>query len=109
MAKDERDYWMPGDFTFVHYGMGYQVTETLRTVCVGPVKTTDTTQNADETPPSGKQPVTKVVTGNTLLSDKNDSGLMLPKKRMGRPLKGGPVSRMTAWRRRKKAEQGILL
>lgn len=52
---------MPGDQTFVVDNYGWKVTPDLRTVCVGPIVKTDTTDTPQDTPQAisdGVEPVT---------------------------------------------------
>lgn len=57
MAKEERDYWMPGDATFVHYGKAYKVGENLRTYCVGEIEDGKVVQGPPEQPPTLQKPI----------------------------------------------------
>lgn len=105
---DEKDYWMPGDTTYVTYGIGYQVSESLRTVCVGKISEVEQRQNTANSQQNNQEVVTKINSNSKLLNNINDSVIMLQKRSRGRPKKQGKVSRMTEWRRKKAAEQGTL-
>jgi len=49
-SKEPRDYWNDDDQIFCHYGKGYAITPTLKTVCIG------TESEALQAPSLGKSP-----------------------------------------------------
>ena len=107
-TKQESDYWMPGDMTFVHYGKGYRLSPGLVTFCIGEVATYETRRNAADNNLTPQDGVAKINQDTLPIAEINPP-IMLQQKGRGRPVKTGKVSRMTRWRRKKAAEQGKLL
>ena len=132
-AHEAHDGWGPDDQVYILYGMGYVVAPNLATVCIGPVDAvgkplekvfkppgyiSDTAPEPPDSPPAPKKGVTKLTDMETVgVNDsqaQNGGSYVTSKKKHpgGRPRKpaGEPVTRMTAWRRKKEApEQGVLL
>lgn len=64
MANKKDDYWMPGDATYVLDGKCYQVTETLRTVCVGELGSNGSLIPLAQTPPGKQKPADRGIQGS---------------------------------------------
>ncbi len=111
--------------TCVVDGRGYRVAQSGKTYCLGLLKEKEDTdtittidakglgslspQHSSNCVEKPKKAVTKVSPKGIVPPLQTTRGLMLHKKGIGRPLKEGPVTRMTEHRRRKKATQGALL
>lgn len=124
------DSWSPDGQVFIHYGKGYVVAPNLATICIGPVdadgkplenvfkppkQAEDISPDTPEKPPAPQKGVSKLMDMETVGvngSQTQSGGSFETSKTKhpgGRPKKPDNYSRITRWRRKKEAEQGVLL
>lgn len=101
--KDQRGYWSEDGSLFIHYGKKYGVSKTGATVCLGDI--TESHQNTDISACDAQEVVTKIASKGIPLTTNSQEGILLQKKKRGRPRKtDGNVCRMTKWRREKEKQ-----
>lgn len=96
------------DMTCIIDGYRWKIDKNLHPFCAGEIKVSDNPQNIADSPSDAKKGVTKIADKENSIdkSIENEKEIIMlqPKRRPGRPLKEGEVTRMTKWRREKALE-----
>lgn len=106
--------WSPGGQVCIIDGRGYKVTDTGRTVCVGPVDENGKSRSMDGVVNRSVSVSANDSNGAKIIHDKGHGGndshvqapvIFAPKKTRGRPRKTGDVSR---WTRNRRVKQTVM-